>query len=86
MLGIDASATLDKTIDQVTRIARSTAAKIGLGRELRDDEITILDGYSAGTYGIPDAQTIDAIRTSGASKACSPTRSMRASRWPGSSA
>jgi len=63
VIGIDASATMDRTIEQVTRIARNTAAKIGVERELRADEITIVDGYSAGVYGIPDAQTIDAIRT-----------------------
>jgi len=63
VIGIDASATMDKTIEQVTRIARNTAAAIGLDRDLRADEITIVDGYSAGIYGIPDAQTIDAIRT-----------------------
>jgi 1-aminocyclopropane-1-carboxylate deaminase len=63
VLGIDASATMAKTTDQVTRIARATAAKIGLERELREDEITIIDGYSAEVYGIPDAQTLDAIRT-----------------------
>ena len=63
VIGIDASATMSKTIAQVTRIARNTAAKIGLDRDLRADEITIVDGYSAGTYGIPDAQTIDAIHT-----------------------
>jgi len=63
VIGIDASATMAKTIDQVTRIARDTARKIGVERDLRPDEITIVDGYSAGTYGIPDAQTIDAIRT-----------------------
>ena len=63
VIGIDASATMAKTVEQVTRLARATAAKIGVERELRPDEITIVDGYSAGTYGIPDAQTIDAIRT-----------------------
>lgn len=63
VIGIDASATLDKTVDQVTRIARDTAKKIGLDRDLRPDEITIVDGYAAGIYGIPDEQTIDAIRT-----------------------
>jgi 1-aminocyclopropane-1-carboxylate deaminase len=65
VVGIDASATLDKTIDQVTRIATNTADAIGLGRALRADEITIVDGYSAGIYGIPDAVTVDAIRTAG---------------------
>ncbi len=63
VLGIDASATLAKTTAQVERIARATARKIGLERALRDDEITIVDGYSAGTYGIPDERTLDAIRT-----------------------
>jgi 1-aminocyclopropane-1-carboxylate deaminase len=62
LIGIDASATLDKTVAQVTRIATNTAELIGLERDLRADEITIVDGYSAGIYGIPDAQTIDAIR------------------------
>ena len=63
VIGIDASATLQKTTAQVTRIAELTAEKIGLARNLRDDEITIADGYSAGVYGIPDEQTIDAIHT-----------------------
>ena len=65
VIGIDASATIDKTIDQVTRIATQTAELIGLGRALRPDEITLIDGYNAGIYGIPDAATIDAIRTAG---------------------
>jgi 1-aminocyclopropane-1-carboxylate deaminase len=63
VIGIDASATIDKTRAQVARIARSTAEMIGVGRDLTDDEITIVDGYHAGTYGIPDARTIDAIKT-----------------------
>ena len=63
VVGIDASATMDKTVAQVTRIAKATAAKIGLDRDLRADEITIVDGYSAGIYGIPDEQTLDASRT-----------------------
>jgi 1-aminocyclopropane-1-carboxylate deaminase len=65
VLGIDASATLDKTLAQVTRIATSTAELIGVPRSLRDDEITVVDGYSGGIYGVPDAATIDAIRTVG---------------------
>ena len=44
VIGIDASATLEKTTDQVARIARHTAELIELGRDLRDDEITVLDG------------------------------------------
>ena len=62
VLGIDGSATVDQTREQIARIARRTAESIGLGRELRDDEIVLLDEWHAGTYGIPDAKTIDAIR------------------------
>ena len=61
VIGIDASATLDKTIAQVKRIATNTAATIDLGRDLRDDEITVVPGYEGPAYGIPDKQTIDAI-------------------------
>ena len=62
VLGIDGSATVDQTWEQVARIARRTAEAIGLGRELRDDEIVLLGEWHAGTYGIPDAHTIEAIR------------------------
>jgi 1-aminocyclopropane-1-carboxylate deaminase len=62
VLGIDASATAQQTWEQIARIARRTAQLIGLDRELRDDEIVLLDEWHAGTYGIPDAKTIEAIR------------------------
>ena len=62
VLGIDGSATVEQTWRQIARIARRTAESIGLGRELRDDEIVLLDGWHAGTYGIPDEKTIEAIR------------------------
>src|SRR5207253_4408416 len=62
VLGIDASATVAQTWEQVARIARATASAIELGRELEDTEIVLLDEWHAGTYGIPDAKTIEAIR------------------------
>jgi len=62
VLGIDASATLEKTRDQVGRIARHTAGLIGLDRDLRAEEITVLEGWAGDLYGIPVASTIDAIR------------------------
>ena len=65
VLGIDASATLDKTRAQVERIARHTAELIDLGRDLRDDEITVLEGWAGDRYGIPVQSTIDAIRLTG---------------------
>jgi 1-aminocyclopropane-1-carboxylate deaminase len=65
VIGIDGSARPAETHEQVARIARATAELIGLGRELRDDEIVLDDRYHAGTYGIPDARTIEAIRLAG---------------------
>ena len=62
VIGIDASRTLEKTVDQVTRIAKFTAQAIGVDRELTADEITVVDGYVGPAYGIPDEQTIEAIR------------------------
>lgn len=61
VIGIDASATLEKTVAQVARIARDTAQKIGVGRELRDGEITVIPGYEGPAYGVPDRQTVAAI-------------------------
>ena len=65
MIGIDASAKLAETRDQVARIARRTADLIGLGRDLRDEEIEVLEGWAGDLYGIPVASTLDAIRLTG---------------------
>jgi 1-aminocyclopropane-1-carboxylate deaminase len=62
VLGIDGSATVEQTWNQIARIARNTAEAVGLGRDLRDEEIVLLDEWHAGTYGIPDEKTLDAIR------------------------
>ena len=81
VIGIDASAT-PETREQVARIARSTAARIGLERDLRDDEIILDDRYHAGTYGIPDAQTLEAIRLAGRLEGMITDPCTRGSRWP----
>ncbi|MEO3974010.1 1-aminocyclopropane-1-carboxylate deaminase [Streptomyces sp. CAU 1734] len=65
VLGIDASARLPETRAQVEKIARATAELIGLGRELRDDEITVLEGWAGDVYGIPVESTREAIRLTG---------------------
>jgi 1-aminocyclopropane-1-carboxylate deaminase len=62
VLGIDGSATVEQTWAQIARIARRTADAIELGRALGDEEIILLDEWHAGTYGIPDEKTLDAIR------------------------
>ncbi len=65
VIGIDASATLDQTRDQVGRIARHTADLIELGRDLREDEITVLPGWAGDLYGVPVESTVEAILLSG---------------------
>ena len=65
VIGIDASARLTETRAQVEKIARNTAELIGLGRDLRDDEITVLEGWAGDYYGIPVRSTLDAIRLTG---------------------
>jgi 1-aminocyclopropane-1-carboxylate deaminase len=65
VIGIDGSATPAETRAQVARIARRTADMIDVGRELRDDEVVLDERYHAGTYGIPDEGTLEAIRLAG---------------------
>ncbi|GAA2091882.1 1-aminocyclopropane-1-carboxylate deaminase [Actinomadura alba] len=62
VIGIDASAKPRETWEQIARIARDTAARIGLGRDLADDEIVLDERFHAGTYGVPDEGTLDAMR------------------------
>jgi 1-aminocyclopropane-1-carboxylate deaminase len=62
VIGIDGSAKPRETLEQVTRIGQATARLIEVGRELRRDELVLDERYHAGTYGIPDERTLDAIR------------------------
>lgn len=65
VIGIDASGTakLKQTFDQVLRIAKFTGEKIGLSADEITADDVILDGnYNAEIYGIPDEQTLAAIR------------------------
>ncbi len=65
IIGIDASAKPTETRAAVARIARQTAALIGVSRELGDEEIVLEDGYAAPVYGVPSEQTLAAIRLAG---------------------
>jgi 1-aminocyclopropane-1-carboxylate deaminase len=62
IIGIDGSAKPKQTWDQIARIARDTASLVGVERELTDAEIVLDERYHAGTYGIPDESTLDAMR------------------------
>ncbi|KAI0020056.1 tryptophan synthase beta subunit-like PLP-dependent enzyme, partial [Xylariomycetidae sp. FL0641] len=63
VVGVDASAKVPQTFAQVLRIAKATAAKIGLSEDdITEQDIVLDDRYHAGTYGIPDETTLEAIR------------------------
>jgi 1-aminocyclopropane-1-carboxylate deaminase len=61
VIGIDTAANAAMTRAAVTKIARATAALIGLGREMREEEIEIDPRFAGPDYGLPDAATIAAI-------------------------
>ncbi|MEY4458310.1 MAG: hypothetical protein RIS25_903 [Actinomycetota bacterium] len=61
VIGIDASATVEQTWEQIARIARRTAAGIELGREIADEEVVLLDRWHDDIYGIAGPRTIEAI-------------------------
>ncbi|MGE3811357.1 MAG: 1-aminocyclopropane-1-carboxylate deaminase [Candidatus Nanopelagicales bacterium] len=63
VLGVDASAKPVETHEQVTRIAAGTAELIGVEAPVTGDDVELDERYHAGIYGIPDDQTLDAMRT-----------------------
>jgi 1-aminocyclopropane-1-carboxylate deaminase len=65
IVGIDGSAKPAQTREQVARIADRTGRLIELDRAITVDEVILDERYHAGTYGIPDEQTIEAIRLAG---------------------
>jgi 1-aminocyclopropane-1-carboxylate deaminase len=62
VLGVDASAAPARTKEQIARIAHNTGQLIGVKRELTEADVELDGRYHAGTYGIPDATTLDAMR------------------------
>ncbi|APG93347.1 1-aminocyclopropane-1-carboxylate deaminase [Sinorhizobium americanum] len=62
VIGIDASATPAQTKAQVINIARHTAKLVGLGTEIVEDGVVLLEKYASPCYGIPSEETKDAMR------------------------
>ena len=62
VIGIDASGTLQQTLDQVRNIVDATSELVGLGRKIRDEEIVINPDYAYPAYGVPSEETNEAIR------------------------
>ena len=62
VIGIDASCTPKQTKAQVLDIARNTAELVELGREIEDDDVVLNEDYGYPVYGVPSAETKEAIR------------------------
>ncbi|MER7970394.1 1-aminocyclopropane-1-carboxylate deaminase [Streptomyces sp. NPDC096080] len=62
VIGVDASAAPARTREQIARIADSTGRLIGVERELTEADVELDERYHAGTYGIPDETTLEAMR------------------------
>ncbi|TKT82761.1 1-aminocyclopropane-1-carboxylate deaminase [Aquamicrobium sp. LC103] len=62
VIGIDASFTPEKTRAQVLEIARGTADLVGLGRDIENDDVVLVEDYAYPVYGVPSAETNEAIR------------------------
>ena len=62
VIGIDASGTIEQTRAQVLAIARDTAGLVELGREITEDDLVLIADYAYPAYGVPSAETNDAIR------------------------
>jgi 1-aminocyclopropane-1-carboxylate deaminase len=62
VIGIDASAKPAQTKAQVRKIAQATADKLGLGRELTEDEVELDERFHAGVYGLADEETLEAMK------------------------
>ncbi|MCF3630300.1 1-aminocyclopropane-1-carboxylate deaminase [Thalassospiraceae bacterium LMO-SO8] len=62
VIGIDASGTLEQTRAQVMEIAQGTADLVELGRDITDDDLVLIGDYAYPAYGVPSAETNDAIR------------------------
>jgi 1-aminocyclopropane-1-carboxylate deaminase len=62
VIGIDASAEPTRTREQIARIARATGELIGVEKELTEADVELDERYHAGTYGIPDERTLEAMR------------------------
>ena len=62
VIGIDASAKVEATREQVTRIARNTAKLLDPKLEIPDEAIVLDDRFHEGVYGIPGPSTMDAMK------------------------
>lgn len=64
VIGIDASAKPAQTREQILRIARGTADRVELGRDIADADVVLDERFGGPEYGLPSDGTLEAIRLS----------------------
>jgi 1-aminocyclopropane-1-carboxylate deaminase len=62
VIGIDASAKPAQTREQITRIAKQTAERVGLGRDITSKDVVLDERFGGPEYGLPNDGTLEAIR------------------------
>lgn len=62
VIGIDTAGDAEMTRQAVTKIAHATADRVGLRREVGAADVIVDPRFAGPDYGLPDAQTIAAIR------------------------
>jgi len=69
VIGIDASGTPEQLHAQIKEIANNAAELVELGREIKDDDIVMINDYAYPAYGVPSQETVEAIRLSARTEA-----------------
>ncbi|ACR31733.1 1-aminocyclopropane-1-carboxylate deaminase [Burkholderia glumae BGR1] len=64
VIGIDASAKPAQTREQILRIARGTADRVELGRDIGEADVVLDERFGGPEYGLPSDGTLEAIRLS----------------------
>ncbi|MBJ9716097.1 1-aminocyclopropane-1-carboxylate deaminase [Burkholderia gladioli] len=64
VIGIDASAKPAQTREQILRIARGTADRVELGRDITEADVVLDERFGGPEYGLPSEGTLEAIRLS----------------------
>ncbi|MFL9882584.1 1-aminocyclopropane-1-carboxylate deaminase [Paraburkholderia agricolaris] len=62
VIGIDASAKPAQTREQIIRIAKQTAEKVELERDITNKDVVLDERYGGPEYGLPNDGTLEAIR------------------------
>ncbi|CAB3748084.1 1-aminocyclopropane-1-carboxylate deaminase [Paraburkholderia solisilvae] len=62
VIGVDASATPEKTHAQISRIAKHTAEIVGLEQPINQNDVILDTRFAGPAYGLPNEGTMEAIR------------------------